>query len=73
MTTTGENIVSSVYDDTINKDLLFALKVGEKFAILKSDPENTNKKSVTLFTKTGKKIVFKPSLISKGDKIVAFF
>lgn len=51
----------------------YALKIGEKYAVIKPDPENTDKKLVILYTRTGKKVIFRHTAVPRGSRVVAFF
>ena len=73
MTDISADSVSSGYGDTNTETQEYALRIGDKFAVIKPNPEETGKKFVTLFTKTGKKVIFKHTSVSRGTKIAAFF
>ena len=65
--------VSPGFGETENGHQVYALRVGEKYAVIKPDPENTDKNLVILFTKTGKKVIFRHTPVPRGSRVVAFF
>lgn len=73
MTKAVSDSVSSGYNDTENGNQRYALKIGERYAVIKPNPEEPDKKLVVLYTKTGKKVIFKHTLVPRGAKVVAFF
>jgi len=73
MTNVISDNISSGLGDTENETQAYALEVGGKYAMIKPDPENTDKKLVILFTKTGKKVIFRHTSVPRGSKVVAFF
>ena len=64
---------SPVLGDTENENQTYALRIGERYAVIKPDPENTDNKIVVLFTRTGKKVIFRHTAVPRGSRVVAFF
>ena len=73
MTNVSAGSVSPGYGETDAKSQVYALKIGEKFAVIRPNPDEPGKKFVTLFTKTGQKVFFKHTSVPRGSKVVAFF
>jgi hypothetical protein len=73
MTNAVSGSSSSGFDDTDDGKQAYALKIGEKYAVIRPDPENTDKKLIVLFTRTGKKVIFRHTLVPRGNRVVAFF
>lgn len=73
MTNSAADRADSGYTTSDTGTQLYALKIGEKYAVLKTNPETSGKLAVTLFTKEGKRVVFKATSVARGTKIAAFF
>jgi len=73
MTKAIADSTSSGYEYPGEEKQRYALKIGERYVVIKPNPEEPDKKLVVLFTKTGKKVIFKHSLVPRGSKVVAFF
>jgi len=73
MTKAIADSTGSGYEYTGEKNPRYALKIGERYAVIKPNPEEPDKKLIVLFTKTGRKVIFKHSVVPRGSKAVAFF
>jgi len=73
MTKAIADSISSGYGDTENQNQRYALKIGERYAVIKPNPEEPDKKLVVLSTKTGNKVIFKHTAVPRGSRAVAFF
>ena len=73
LTNTVTDTTSSGHAEVGRGPRLFAFRVGNRYAILNHNPENTNKNVVILVTKDGARLVFHASPVARGDKILGFF
>jgi hypothetical protein len=72
MTKAIADSTGSGYEYAGEKNQRYALKIGERYAVIKPNPEEPDKKLIVLFTKTGRKVIFKHSVVPRGNKAVAF-
>jgi|GEM_PF-2168329 len=63
----------SGYSGIEEKDQQYAIKIGDRYAIVTPNPDAPEKKLIVLYTRTGSKVIFRHTAVPRGNRVVAFF